>query len=351
MSGNTTTWLSSANTTDTGKSKVAVITTVVFALLELLTNGGLLILLLILWKGVGRYASFIQNCVLLHIVVKAILDLTMRLPLFIMGSENVSAVTCAVLSIIPDYSMLALLLTLPLLSAERLVKLWVKPTYSRSRIRHIFSATICTIYFLALVVAVLPSTSVFITKNQPNSKCEGHLNYGLAFSYIYSGLTALTVLLVIIFSVSTVVLLRSKLRDMETTETKKLVIKRGVISALIMTTVLSIATVPFALVFQFVLMCQQDDPCIERYFTAFRTCVIIQKLSLSSLPVFFLSLNKPVRRKVWQFVRRCQKNMDITTSQGRVSTSTEKLSSDITSVNDRRNKAMTAESHHETSAV
>lgn len=316
----------------TRRSKnVVVATTVVFATTEIITNGGLLLLLLLLRRKVRRYASLVQISILASVVIKAITDLSMRLPLVVIGSTNINPIACFMMSQIPDFTMTAILLSLPLISAERLGKLLIKANFSRKTFRQIFITILSMTYLAALIITFIPATNLYMTEENANTKCNGLLQYGYAFPFTYTGLTLLSVLLTLVLSIAAVLSLKRQLKDFETSMSKRVIMKRGVISSIAVTVTLFLATVPFALTLQFIILCKthQFDSltvCPKAIHILFRVCVILQKLSFTALPVVFLVLNQPLRKQVRKLI--CCKALRNLNSSGHISTSTEKLSSE-----------------------
>lgn len=313
----------SSNTTiseDKNKLNVpAVASTVVFAIAELVTCGGLL-LIFALRRKTAKHASMIMMSLLLNICIGAITDLALRLPLSIVKEYNLAKEhpkMCVALTLIPDYFMIAILICLPLLSIERLIRLEAKKHLTARQMRHLFGCLLVIGYSMALIVVILPTTDIY--SPDVNSKCAGQLLYGYGFSYLYICLTVLSVALTLFFSVAVVFRLKAKLVHLKTTMRKKIILKQGTVSAIVITGLLFVALVPFAAALQLILMCESKEigpgSFCEYYLPRiiFRTAVIIHKLCLVALPLVFLKLNPTMRRKIILALRKPRQMENIMT--------------------------------------
>lgn len=321
-------------------SKVAIYTTIVFALMVMTTNGGLLTIFA-MKKQTRKYLTLVQATNMSNLFIGALSDLMMRLPLFIMREEKVAAISpalCMVMRQVPDYFMMAILLCLPLITGERILKLLMKNS-STIKSRRIIGAITIAMYLLALFVSSLPMTAAFgSSESKLNTRCLGRLRYGhVSFAFIYTGITVLSTFLTFVFSVVIVLVLRAKLR-LQVSRTKKMVLKRGVVSACALTATLAVATVPFAISLQLVLSCGGNklgnlNFCDNVIPYIFRASVVMQKLAYTLLPVVFLGLNPMMRRKIWLSLRQPNKTANIATLSSNTTTDTSKNTEEMNEKN------------------
>ena len=298
----------------------AVISTIVFAIAEIITNGGLLLIFL-LRRQTAKHASLIMISTMINSLVSALFDLAMRLPLTIIKEHNLGKThqhLCMAMTLAPDFWFYAIILCLPLLSVERLVVLETTRSRQNSRQKYqLFISMLVVTYTLALIIAILPTTRVFSA--EVNSKCNGSLLYGYRFAHLFQTITALSVTLTAILSIALVFRLRQKLKHLTTTMKKKIVMKQGTLTAIIITAVLFFALVPFAVALQLVLMCGSFEITDKKFcddtleLIIFRTCVVISRLCLILLPIIFLALNPTLRRKIWLTLRRPKQMENVVT--------------------------------------
>lgn len=291
-------------------SVAAVTSTVFFAIAQVITCGGLLLIFL-LRRSTAKQVSIIMKSTLVNILIGALTDLAFRLPLIVIREKKLGKTNpnlCVVMTLVPDYFMIATLMCLPLLSVERLIRLESKRRLTSKQTHNLFGCMLVIVYSISMVVILLPTTNIF--NGEVNTKCDKNLFYGYAFPYVYSALTVLSVVLTLIFSIVVILRLKVKLRHLSTTLKRTIVLKQGTISAIAITGVLFLALVPFAAALQLVLMCGSTeirdayfcDETLRKYI--FRVCVILQKLCLILLPVIFLGLNPTLRRKIWLTIRK-----------------------------------------------
>lgn len=297
----------------------AVISTSVFAVAEIVTNGGLLLIFL-LRRQTAKHASLIMISTMVNIVISAVFDLAMRIPLVVVKEHNLGKTNrnlCIAMTLAPDFWFYAIILCLPLLSIERLIVLETKSKLYIRKKNGIFIIMLIAAYTVALIIAILPTTAVF--RPDVNSKCNGSLLYGHRFAHLFVSITALSVILTAIFSISLVFRLRLKLQHLTTTMRKKIVLKQGTVSAIVITTVLFFALVPFAVSLQLVLMCGSNEITDQQFCEEtlmgiiFRVSVTVSRLSLIVLPLIFLGLNPTLRRRIWLTLRRPKQMENIAT--------------------------------------
>lgn len=249
------------------------------------------------------------------------MDLTLRLPLYILTEDyiaNVSVELCHSMRLIPDFFMMAILITLPLITAERLFKLITNPRWPRKRNRLIIAILLGVAYLLAFIISMLPLTAVFGRGDKLNTRCSDTLKYGyVSFAFTYSALTALSIILTFIFSITTVFVLKARLAYQKS-KSKRRVLKRGVVSAISLTALLGIATIPFAISLQIVLTCggnmlHNDNFCNGIMPHIFRMAVVVNKISFTLLPIVLLRLNPSMRRRIWLSFRKPKQAAGIVT--------------------------------------
>ncbi|KAF6037531.1 hypothetical protein EB796_004147 [Bugula neritina] len=317
---------------DTTFSVPAVATVIVSSIGQLVTCGFLLLLFL-LKKQIAKHASLVMISILTNICLVAICDLGLRAPLMVMKEDRMGIthpVLCMIMTLTPDYFMIAILLSLPMLSVERLIRLESKEYLSTRQTKHLLACLLVIAYSMALVVSILPTTNLFSA--DVNTRCNRNLLYGYAFAYVYTALTIFSVVLTSVFSIAVVFRLKLRLSHLHTSMRRKIVMKQGTVSAVVITGLLFLALVPFAASLQLVLMCGSNELTGDHFCNEilpdviFRACIILHKLCLIALPVVFLVLNPALRRKIWATLRR-PKQMEqvVTISSNSVTASKESV--------------------------
>ena len=330
----TTTLNNQVNEEDSDKdTAVAVSTAVFFSFLVALTSGGLL-LIFIIHRHTAKNASLIMISTLANLSIGAIAELAFRTPYLVMGEQGLADVhpkLCVVVLLLPDYFMIAILLCLPLLSIERLLRLETKEHLNARQSRTLFACLLVIAYSLAFVISILPTTNLFAAG--VNTRCNNNLVYGNAFPYVYTAMTITSVMITAVFSIAVAFRLKHRLSHLGTTQRKKIILKQGTVSAIAITGLLFVALVPFAASLQVLLMCDSKQIDDEQFCTEvsrpilFRACIIIQKTCLIALPLVFLWLNPTLRRKVWLTIKK-PKQMEnvVTISSNSMSVSKDSIS-------------------------
>ncbi|XP_067951013.1 uncharacterized protein [Watersipora subatra] len=308
----------------------------IFGLAIFVSSGGLLLIFLI-HRKTAKHASLIMMSTLANLTAGAFSDLVFRATFFAIGEDKfteISPMLCTIFIIIPDYFMIAIMLCLPLLSIERLLRLETKEYLTARQTRQLFGCLLVFAYSIAFVFSILPTTNLFT--EGVNVRCGGKLVYGYSFSYIYSVVTLISVILTAAFAIAVALRLKTRLQHLGTTTRKKIVLKQGTISAIAITGVLFLALAPFAISLQLVLMCGSQQIDDEQYCQqiiidiALRLCVAIQKFSLLLLPIVFLGLNPKLRHKVWLTITKTKRMENVVT----ISTMTTSKDSVTEQVND-----------------
>lgn len=304
--------------------RTAVISTIVFAIIEMTTCGGLVVILCSLKRKVWKYASLVQNGLLVSILIKSVLDLLFRLPRTVISDDNLPPAACAVMRQLSIFSLFTIYFILPLISCERLVKIVMKRRLSRRKIRHIFSFALVATYALALILVILPVSGAF--NDEPiQSWCHGTVTYGYGYIFLFTGFTCLIVTLTLVFSISLIRTLKKRSRTHSLSENKRKVMKRAVTTAIALTVIVFLATLPYALTTKLRLLCDggaNGDECTKSLDILFTICQFMRMISFSLVPVIFLVLNKALRRRIWSYIRKRQPDIETV----HISTSTSRLS-------------------------
>ena len=274
-----------------------------FSLSAILMAGSLLLLFAVRGRTL-RYTSMIRITVLINIVLTSISDIMVGVPAKSSKERNQQTL-CVVSNLLADFWVILMLLMLPLLCAENLLKKRSKWIASERQKRNLIGSLLVAVYTFAVIFSCLP-LMVVGQYDQKNRKCDGQIQYGHYFAYVYLFLTAAMLLLIVIFGS----LMRSQLKTRLTSKTgisdkRKLKLKLHYHNTVTLTAMLCLGLVPHSITRQQTLFCGSRDLNKMNYctdtlpFIFYRLSYLLMKSVYVFMPMMYLGLDYKLRSKYW----------------------------------------------------
>lgn len=283
-------------------SPISSTSLIAFSLAAILTAGSLLLLFAVRRRTL-RYTSMIRMTILINIILTSISDIMVRVPAKA-DKDPREPIICVISHLLSDFWIILMILMLPLLCVESLLTKRSKWIVSERQKKNLIGSLLVAVYTFTVVFSCLP-TMVVGRYDQKNRKCDGKIQYGHYFAYVFLFLSVIMLVIVVVSGLLIRSRLKERLTQNDISDKRKEKLKHRYHNTVSLTAMLCLGLIPHSITRQQTLFCGSRDLNVVTYctdtlpFVFYRLSFLLLKSVYTFLPVMFLGLDPKLRSKYW----------------------------------------------------